>query len=316
MITLRNLHASWIWGLGLLLPVFNLSHGGSIPEGPQVRIIPLASPLKTEDGYAMWMHPEYTAQDILEMIEELKPQVLERYFTGRQDINAPVPVRDGCAPMTVLEFLNRSLSAGAPDCIIIPKLNLKWISWGREKYFWEAAENNYNLPLDRPIRIINLDNWKGFIDQHGEEKTREVLTRLKSIGYKTIGVNMTGGFHAGFGYVSFGDFAINKLDWTIRTATLDKMKANAEITQYYLYIDYPGQMDAFMELSPDAEADVYTKVIVPAEKDLGFTFVYPILFDAWDSNKHVTSGDGPYQGKSIFQVTRDLINPRSGSADR
>ena len=61
-----------------------------IPEGVNVRIIPLAKPLKSADGYAQWMYPEqYTAQDILEMIEGLRPQVLERYITGKQNMSAP-----------------------------------------------------------------------------------------------------------------------------------------------------------------------------------------------------------------------------------
>ena len=46
-------------------------------------------------------------------------------------MDAPVPVRDGCPPMMVGQFLNAAMEAGAPGCIIIPKLNLTWISWGR-----------------------------------------------------------------------------------------------------------------------------------------------------------------------------------------
>lgn len=280
-----------------------------VPVGPQVRIIPLASPLKSEDGFAQWMHPEYTAEDILEKIEVIRPQVLERYFTGKQDLEALVPVREGNPPMSVKEFLDASVSAGAPGCIIIPKLNLTWFSWGKEKYFWEAAENNYNLSLERPIRIVNLDNWKAFIDKHGEEQLKGVLERLKRIGYETIGVNMTGGYRPGFGMVSFADFPIDSENWKIRTSTLDKFKADPDITQYYLYIDYPGQMDKFMELTPDEQADVITKVIEPAAKQHDFTFVYPVLFDRWDASKHVTRSDGPYKGSSILEVIQQSANP-------
>lgn len=297
-----------ISGICIFLCAFiNIGYTVVIPEGPQVRIIPLASPLKTEGGYAQWMHPEYTAEDILEMIERLKPQVLERYFTGKQDMDALVPVREGNSPMTVEQFLNASIKAGAPGCIIIPKLNLTWFSWGKENYFWEAAENNYNLSLEQPIRIINLDNWKAFIDTHGEAKLKSVLIRLKQIGYETIGVNMTGGYRPGFGMVSFADFAINANDWTIRTSTLEKLKADPDINQYYLYIDYPGQMDKFMELTPDQQADVITKVIEPAAGKLGFTFVYPVLFDRWDASNHVTNKSGPYNGASIFEVIQESV---------
>jgi arylsulfatase A-like enzyme len=88
-----------------------------LPDGLNVRIIPLAKPLTTGNGYAQWMYPDqYTAQDILEMIEGLKPAVLERFITGKQDVNAPVPVREGSPPMTVGQFLDAAVEAGTPDC--------------------------------------------------------------------------------------------------------------------------------------------------------------------------------------------------------
>ncbi|MCF7847933.1 MAG: sialate O-acetylesterase [Kiritimatiellales bacterium] len=283
--------------------------GEGIPEGPQIRIIPLASPLKSEDRCGQWMHPEYTAEDILEMIEGLKPQVLEPYITGAQNPKAKVPVRKGNPKMTVKEFLNASLDAGAPGCIIIPKLNLTWISWGKEKYFWEAAENNYTLPLKRPIRITNLDNWNGFIEKHGEKRAREVLERLKDIGYEQLGVNMAGGYKEGFGHLSFANFLINKETWELRLSTLEKMKRDPHINQYYLYIDYPGQMDEFMELPVDKQADVFTKVIRQGQKKEKFTFVYPVLFDKWDANKQLTSKTGKYKGASMYEVIQNEINP-------
>jgi hypothetical protein len=286
-----------------------------IAQGANVRIIPLAKPLNSEDGYAQWMYPEdYTAQDILELIEGLKPQVLERFFTGKQNIDARVPVRAGHPPMTVKAFLNASLAAGGPDCVIIPKLNLTWISWGREKYFWETAENNFNLPLKRPIRIVNLDNWKGFLEKHGEAKAIALLKRLKQIGYERIGVNMAGGFNQGYGYLSFGDFLINSETWEIRVSTLNKMKQDHNFDRYFLYIDYPGQLNEFMELSVDQQADVFTKVIEPAESTHGFTFVYPVLFDSWDATKQFTSKDGAYHGDSIYDVIRKSVHPYPSTA--
>jgi len=285
---------------------------GGIPEGAQIRLIPLASPLKAQDKCGQWMHPEYTAEDILEMIEGLKPQVLERYFTGAQDMRKYVPVRKGNPRMTVREFLNASLDAGAPGCIIIPKLNLTWITWGREDYFWEAAEDNYGLPLKRPIRIINLDNWRKFLENYGEERAIDLLQRLKRIGYELIGVNMAGGYNEGYGYLSFADFLINSQTWEIRLSTLEKMKTDRHIKQYYLYIDYPGQMDEFMKLSGDQQADVFTEVIQSAERREGFTFVYPVLFDQWDSTKHFTSKGGSYSGDSLYEVIQQSINPSQG----
>lgn len=283
----------------------------AIPHGMNVRIIPLAKPLKSENGCAQWMYPDqYTAQDILEMIEGLKPQVLERFITGKQDMDAPVPVRDGCPPMTVGQFLNAALEAGEPGCIIIPKLNLTWISWGRKAYFWETAQNYYDLPLTRPIRIVNLDNWLGFLDKHGESAAKELLQRLRDIGYERIGVNMAGGYREGYGYLSFADFLINSQTWEIRLSTLEKLKKDPHINQYFLYIDYPGQMDEFMRLTADKQADVFTKTIQPAEREHGFTFVYPVLFDAWDATMQQTSLEGPYRGATLYDVIRASTSSR------
>ncbi|WP_437223317.1 sulfatase-like hydrolase/transferase [Planctomicrobium sp. SH661] len=282
----------------------------AVPEGVNIRIIPLAKPLNDQNGFAQWMYPDqYTAQDILELIAGLKPTVLERFITGKQNYDAPVPVREGSPPMTVGQFLNAATEAGAPDCVIIPKLNLTWITWGREAYFWEAAQNNFDLPLDRPIRIVNLDNWLDYLNKHGEDAARKLLQRLKDIGYEQIGVNMAGGYREGYGYFSFADFLINSQTWEIRLSTLEKLKNDPHINQYYLYIDYPGQMNNFMQLSVDQQADVITKTIRPAEKEHGFTFVYPILFDAWDATRQKTSSDGPYQGATLYEVIQASTNP-------
>ena len=61
-------------------------------------------------------------------------------------------------------------------------------------------------------------------------------------------------------------------------------------------------MDEFMKLAVDQQADVFTKVIQPAEEAHGFTFVYPVLFDQWDATKQLTSKSGEYRGASLFEV--------------
>jgi hypothetical protein len=81
---------------------------GGIPV-PKARIIPLAAPLKAQELFGQWMYPEYTAEDILEMIEGLQPQVLERCFTGVQHPEAKVPVRPGRPAMSAIKFLDASM---------------------------------------------------------------------------------------------------------------------------------------------------------------------------------------------------------------
>jgi hypothetical protein len=157
---------------------------------------------------------------------------------------------------------------------------------------------------------VNIDNWPGFLENHGEEAAKVLLQRLKAIGYERIGVNMAGGYREGYGYLSFADFLIDSQKWEVRLSTLEKLKADSHFDRYYLYIDYPPQMDAFMRLTVDQQADVFTKTIQPAEQEHGFTFVYPVLFDNWDANQQKTSTDGPYHGATMYEVIRASTKAR------
>ena len=69
-------------------------------------------------------------------------------------------------------------------------------------------------------------------------------------------------------------------------------------------------MDDFMRLTVDQQADVFTKTIQPAEREHGFTFVYPVLFDAWDATKQQTSANGSYRGATLYDVIRESTSSR------
>jgi hypothetical protein len=275
-----------------------------LPDGIYIRIIALASPFQSEDNTSTWMFDDYTAQDILKIISNLKPDGLERFITGKQDPNKEVPVDEGEAPMTVLEFLNAAIEAGSSDCIIIPKLNLKW----NEEYFFEAAQNLYDLPLKKPIRNINLDCWPDYWQNHDENSIKQMLQKLKDIGFEVIGINMTGGYHEAYGYADYMDFNINTNTWTVNTNTLDKLKADTSLSKYFMYIDYPGAMSRFeANNSVDEQADILKYNIFPYQEIDRFTFVYPILQDDWDATQVFTSSTGSYAGISIFEVIKNLI---------
>lgn len=276
-----------------------------LPDGIYVRMITLglhANKVRTQTG--RWMLNDYTAQDVLKSIAELRPDCLERFITGKQDPDMLVPVDEGEEPMTVVDFLNAAVKAGSEKCIIIPKLNMKW----KADYFFEAAQNLYDLPLEKPIRNINLDCWPDYWKEHSDEEIKAMLKRLKLIGYEVIGINMTGGYHEGYGYVDYMDFNINKDDWTVNTKTLNKLKTDPDLKKFFMYIDYPGAMNAFRaNNSVDEQADIYINNIHPYQVKENFTFVYAIFQDDWDATKAFTSPDGPHQGKSMFDITKELI---------
>lgn len=280
----------------------------------QIRLIALAKPFSKDN----WMlskqrglTKDYTAQDVLEMIAELKPTCLERFITGYPNPNALVPVREGCEPMTVLEFLNKAIEAGGENCHIVPKLNLEWLeNEAGADYFWMAAEKLYDLPLVRPIRNINLDVWDVYCKEIAptpKERAR-LFKDLRRIGYEEIGVNMTGLYRVNDPQIDYADFNINKNEWKVNQGALEKLKSYPNLKRFYMYIDYPGPMDAFRENTPDRQAEIYCEEIFPYQQQLGFIYVYPILQDSWDATVVETSKDGPYGGKTMYEITKELLD--------
>ena len=279
----------------------------------QIRLITLAAPLTGGEWMPVkkrGLQKDYTAQDVLEMIADLKPTCLERYITGYHNPDRQVPVREGYPPMTVKEFLNASLQAAAPGCEIVPKLNLQWLGTenGR-KLFWESAEKLYALDLVRPIRNINLDCWDHYCNEIHKtpEERHEMFSRLRSIGYEKIGMNFTGLYGVNDPDIDYGDFNIDKVNWVVKEAAVTRLRSYPNVKDIYLYIDYPGPMQAFMEKDPDEQARIYTEVIYPSQEALNIHFVYAIIQDFWCASEIVTSPDGPYGGKTMYDITKELL---------
>ncbi|MCK5219923.1 hypothetical protein KAR10_10375, partial [bacterium] len=274
----------------------------SIPDGLYLRIRPLSNRGQRSEA-ARWDPVDYNAHQILAMIEDFRPSVLERYTDGRLDADALVPVAKGKPPMTVLQFLNASIKAGAPDCQITPRVSL----WEYDKgTLFQTAQSLYDLPLIRPMRIISLDNWSAFAREHSKKQVREMFEKLKAQGWRQIAVNMVGGLRDPLGYAAIAEFGIKKdLNFAPDFDKLERMKALGTIKKHLLYIDFPLQTADFMELPPDKRADILTKSYGDRQKTEGFTFVWPIVQGKWDSKKVKTSQQGPYKGKTLYEVMKN-----------
>ena len=185
----------------------------------------------------------------------------------------------------------------------MPKISLSW----REDYILESAQNLYDLPVKPPLRVLSLDNSDDYFKSHGEEGFKKLVQKIKDIGWINVGMNSGGGYKNTSGYISFIDFLINKQDWTIRTSTLDKYKADPHVRWQYLYIDYPGQMDEFQLLNPDKQADLLKDVVVAGQYLHHYRFVYPICQSKWDANTVFTSKEGQWKGASMYAVIKQLI---------
>ena len=242
---------------------------------------------------------------MLALIEELKPNVLERYTDGRLDPDAAVPVAKGHGPMTVLEFLNASLRAGAPGCVITPRVSL----WEYDKgTIFETAQSLYDLELQPPLRTISLDNWGEFARTHSPKEIRGMFKRLRDQGWQHMAVNMVGGMRDPLGFASLAEFGIKReLGFAPDLDKLRRMKELGTIDKHLLYIDFPKQVADFMELDPDERADILIKKIADKQEKQGFTFVWPILQGKWDSKRVFTSPSGPHKGASLFDVMKDAM---------
>ena len=285
------------------------SVNGYVPER-QIRLIALAQPMRGGEWMATkknGLKKDYNAQDILEMIEDLKPTTLERFFTGCQDMNKQVPVRAGYPPMTIKEFLNKAMELSAPGCEIIPKLNLQWLQ-NDSDFFWKCAEEIVTYDLIRPIRNINLDCWDVYCKTiHTTEAERDAMfARLREIGYTQIGVNFTG-LIRNHKDIDYCDISINKDDWTVHKDNMDKVHGFENIKKVYLYIDYPGMTEMFMAKDPDEQARIYCEEIYPYQRKYNFNFVYAIIQDFWGAGEIQTSKNGRYGGKTMYDISKELL---------
>lgn len=290
------------WALGMPSPKAEKVSDPFNSGGIYIRIRPLSNRGQRSEP-ARWDPVDYNAQQILAMIEDFKPSVLERYTDGRLDAGALVPVAKGKPPMTVLQFLDASVEAGAADCQITPRVSL----WEYDKgTLFQTAQSLYDLPLARPMRIISLDNWSAFAREHTEKQVRKMFEKIKAQGWHHIAVNMVGGLRDPLGYAAIAEFGIKKdLNFAPDFDKLERMKALGTIKKHLLYIDFPLQTADFMELSPDKRADLLTKSYGDRQKAKGFTFVWPIVQGKWDSKKVKTSPQGPYKGKTLYEVMKN-----------
>ncbi|MCF7847932.1 MAG: sulfatase-like hydrolase/transferase [Kiritimatiellales bacterium] len=293
------------------------------PKGPIVRLRPLQNRGTSGIDGDYWQYDDYTAQDVLRMIKIMKPTVLERYISGPLDPDARVPVARGEPPMTVAEFLNASMKAGAPGCTISPRISLEVLpgkpcKWNKKfsDCFYAVADNLYNLPIDPPIRTLSLDNWGGYSKTHSDGEIKAMLDKLVDMGWGRIAANYIGGNHKSYGIIKVGMFGVDHDTYLPKMNAHAAIALNQSIEDIMLYIDFRNPAEEFSQLPPDEQAAKLYE-IAALQKKHDFTFVWPVIgADFWDVTKVFTSKTGPYGGKSIFDVMVDAMHNGSQASTR
>lgn len=287
-----------------------------LPLAPAAAAIAPASPpgnrfIRIRAWEGGWALPGYNAQQVLAMILDLRPNVLERYISGGFNPNATVPVANGEPQMTIVQFLNASLQAcAAESCYIIPRISLADYNSGK---LYNESLQFLNLPVYPRITFLSLDDWSQFATTHTQSQIQSMFQTLYAQGWQGIGVNDAGGYYSAYGYASFADFGIitnsSTNPWTPNLKALQQLKNDTSIKRELLYIDFPDQMTSFnASLTPDQEANVLSYNITSIQSKNDFTFVYPIIQGFWDSTEHITSLNSTWAGASIYDVENDLMD--------
>jgi hypothetical protein len=258
--------------------------------------------IRALEGNSVWSLDAVNAQQVLGNVTALKPDVLERFVSGPQVVDAQVPVAPGSPPMTVGEFLNASTKACG--CYIIPRLSLSDYNKGA---LFAEAQRLIALPVSPQMRYLSLDNWGPFASGHAPDEIKGMFRQLYSQGWLGIGVNECDGYSQSYGYATFADFCVGTSYWRPDRNALASINTEPDIKLVLLYIDFPKQMTDFSALQPDREAEILAHRIAPAQSADGFVFVYPMQQDSWNSATRLTSVGGPFKGQSLYDVMKGLM---------
>lgn len=288
--------------------------------------------------------PYYSPDDVLAMIKELKPDVLDRFISGPKDLSEKLQYYNesskswvnwkdskggagGFAQGTVGSFLVQTMQNGAPGAYFIPRLDSEfYLSKGSVDFFSQsqALYNNLkDLGVPASSRFLSLDNWGSLNKQ---EDKNEVLSTLYPQGWQGIGVTSLLNYHSGINTeepknsATWSAFNVEpKNDWKPDKDVLQKIHDESSLRLVLLYIDFPEPMGSFLKFSPDEEARILEQIAslqkpnAADPHETGFTFVYPIAQGAnafaedWDAKARITEPGGPYGGISIYEFIRDRL---------
>ena len=283
----------------------------------RMRVLQADQPGSTGGSGTYWQLANHTADDVLERVRKIKPQMLERFISGRINLSMPVPVSSSHAPMSAREFLDECAATGAE---ITPRISLWEYDQGT---FFETLDHLFNLQLQKPLRTIGLDNWGDFWQSHKRRTVIDTLNRIKAMGWTHVATNEVGGFDDPAPNVIDSAEAGSHLNQSTQPAQFEpswsklRQMASAGIQYRYVYIDFPGQVEKFKALPIDQQASNLQKLMSAQwqkganPSGVSYEFVLPLLqghcgplgcTTIWDSTTMFTTDDGPFHGASLYDV--------------
>ena len=275
----------------------NYSSGAEYPTGPifaRFRVY--------QSG---WTSPQYDAQQVLSMISQLHPNVLERMTTDTFEVDANVPVCSGCPPMDYGQFLNASMTACG--CYIIPRLDIN--STWTAGTFLSDAKQILAAPVYPRFEMLSVDNWGTFCSKVASctcALAKQIFQPLYAMGWRGVGVLNAGSpYYPTCGWATFVDFDVSGNDWAVPQNLLNSIKSDKTVQKILLYDpDFPGQAQNFLsECNPACDSEISPlQTAVSQQSTDGYSYVYPIEQSFWDANQITTSTSGPYHGQTLYQI--------------
>lgn len=288
----------WSSGAGAV----NASGPGIAAGNGQTEIVVRLIPFELT-RYDSWQLQNHNGKDVLEMVRQLKPDVLNRFFTPRPTMTAMVPMGPGSPPMPIAQYLTQVMTVCGDKCTMTAKVPLNRNALWTDQYLKDSLAAALALPVTPPVRAMDLDNWFNRPGNYPAE-----MKDIKNMGWDQLGLNYTGSGEQdieSYGLVSYGLAAIHPGDWQVATKQIERMKTQG-VKNIQAAIDYPRAIAAFGKITPDQQADVI-ETVSKEQKTLGFKFVYPIIYGGYDATTYVTNKDGPYHGKTVFDVILECI---------
>lgn len=273
--------------------------------------------MRISDTGISWTSPNENAQQILSMISQLHPQVLERMTAGPFNTNWDVPVCSGCQPMKYGQFLNASMDAC--QCYIIPRLDIN-DTWD-EGTFLTDAKSILSESVYPRFSMLSIDNWGPFCSMHGCGCVfdQQVFQNLYAMGWRGVGVLADGGDYVNTcGWATFVDFGISVNGWQINPKLFASIKEDQTVQKILLYApDFPTPAQALQSTCASSTGSTYygcdqvAAVITYAAENqalLGYSYVYPIEQTNWDATRMLTSNN-----TSIYDVILNLTKDYNGN---
>ena len=289
-----------ISGIGIITA---LPAGANYPLGSNYPTGPRFERFRVVQG-DQWTS-QYTANQILTMISQLKPNVLERMTTDVIDTTLQVPVCSGCVSMDYLQFLNNATAECS--CYIIPRLNINTSFWESGDFLTTAREI-LQTAVNPRFTILSVDNWGTFCQDNtcSCSLDQQIFQPLYQMGWKGVGVlNAASPYYGTCGWSTYTAFDANGNTWTVNQNLLTSIQSDKTQQKILLYDpDFPGPAQKWLaQCDPSCDTPIEAiQEVISQQASQGYTYVYPIEQTFWDANQINTSSSGPFNGQSLYQI--------------